>query len=34
MKLWYAVETAFVDGQLLGSNCCFIDGDERSSVVY
>lgn len=32
--MWYAVETAFVDGQLLGSNCCFIDRDEQSSVGH
>ena len=25
--MWYAVETAFVDGQLLGSECVFKEGD-------
>ncbi|MCC2255683.1 hypothetical protein LKD70_14910 [Ruminococcus sp. CLA-AA-H200] len=25
--MWYAVETAFVDGKLLGSHCCFKDDD-------
>ena len=32
--MWYAVETAFVDGQLLGSQCCFVDGDEQSPVGH
>ena len=26
--MWYAVETAFVDGRLLGSECVFQKGDE------
>lgn len=29
-RKWYAVETAFVDGELLDSKCCFEDG---SSIV-
>lgn len=25
--MWYAVETAFIDGKFFGSHCLFIDGD-------
>ena len=25
--MWYAVETVFIDGELFGSRCCFIEGD-------
>lgn len=25
--MWYAVESVFVDGNLLGSKCCFREGD-------
>ena len=32
--MWYAVETAFIDGRFLGSRCLFVDGDETSSVGH
>ena len=32
--MWYAVETAFIDGQLFESRCCFIDGDTSSPVGH
>jgi len=25
--MWYAVETVFIDGELFGSKCVFVDGD-------
>lgn len=30
-RKWYAVETAFVDGELLDSKCCFVE--DGSSIV-
>lgn len=32
--MWYAVETAFIDGRFFGSRCLFVDGDETSSVGH
>lgn len=32
--MWYAVETAFVDGKVFGSRCLFVDGDETSPMGH